>query len=252
MLEASAHSNAIRSISMSIYTEKTHCVYLTIYSGNKLPPFYIGSSTINRVINEGYHGSVRSKKYRAIYEQELRENPHLFKTIIISTYYTREDSITVERRLQIKLKVVKSPMYINRAVAAPNGFFGMDVSGKNHPRYGVSIPIDDRTKYGTKKGSIPWNKGKTDIYSQKTLDSMSKNKIGKPAWNKGKQMNYSEDRLKKMSRSINWIILDPEGNTHTIKGLKTFCREKEISYMQMIRVADGVYPEYRGWRCVRS
>jgi hypothetical protein len=33
-------------------------VYLTSYKGNKLPPFYIGSSSVS-ALNSGYHGSVK-------------------------------------------------------------------------------------------------------------------------------------------------------------------------------------------------
>ena len=36
------------------------------------------------------------------------------------------------------------------------------------------------------RGRIPWNKGKTGIYSIKTLKLMGKNRIGKIPWNKGK------------------------------------------------------------------
>lgn len=28
---------------------KKFCVYCTVYSGNKLPPFYIGSSSVSRI-----------------------------------------------------------------------------------------------------------------------------------------------------------------------------------------------------------
>ena len=39
----------------------------------------------------------------------------------------------------------------------------------------------------TLKGRIPWNKGKTDIYSEETLKVMSESKKGRIAWNKNKQ-----------------------------------------------------------------
>jgi hypothetical protein len=38
------------------------CVYVTFYRGNKLPPFYIGSTYLENM-NRGYKGSPRSKKY---------------------------------------------------------------------------------------------------------------------------------------------------------------------------------------------
>lgn len=112
-----------------------YCVYLTSYFGNKLPQFYIGSSTIKR-INSGYHGSISSKKYKEIYKQELKENPHFFKTKIISKYKTRKEAIEKEKYFQIMLNVVKSPMYFNESFATINGMFGRDVKGKLHPLFG--------------------------------------------------------------------------------------------------------------------
>lgn len=50
-----------------------YCTYLTIYSGSKLPPFYMGSSSLKR-IQAGYKGSVKSKLYKNIC-------PHCNKTV---------------------------------------------------------------------------------------------------------------------------------------------------------------------------
>lgn len=116
---------------MSIY-----CVYLTIYRGNKLPQFYIGSSSVERIQSDGYHGSVKSKKYKKIWECELKNFPHLFITKIICTFLTRKEATRKEKLLQMKLNVVRSPMYINMSIAQPDGFAGMDVTGENNPFYG--------------------------------------------------------------------------------------------------------------------
>lgn len=111
-----------------------YCTYLTTYHGNKLPQFYIGSTSI-KIIRTGYHGSVKSKLYKEIWNSEILNNPHLFKTKIISTHGTRKEALNKEKILQERLNVVKSSMYINQAIATVNGFFGMDVSGKNNPAY---------------------------------------------------------------------------------------------------------------------
>jgi hypothetical protein len=117
---------------MSIYTKPKYCVYLTTYLGNKLPPFYIGSTNI-KSINEGYHGSVKSKKYKHIWDSELKNNPHLFKTKIIKLCHSRKFALYREKCLQKLLNVVKSEMYINESLASKNGMFGRDVSRQNHP-----------------------------------------------------------------------------------------------------------------------
>lgn len=107
------------------------CTYITFYHGSKMPPFYIGSSSIDRV-SKGYHGSVTSKTYSAIWKEELRDNPSLFKTRIIRTYPTRKEALVREKTLQEKLSVVRSSMYINLSTASKNGFFGMPMAGRKH------------------------------------------------------------------------------------------------------------------------
>jgi hypothetical protein len=120
---------------MFIYKQPQYCIYLTVYYGNKLPPFYIGSTLI-KYIENGYHGSVKSKKYKETYRKELLENRHLFKTIIIEKYYSRKYAMFKERKLQEKLNVVQSEMYMNMSVAKDFGWFGMKVKGVHNPVYG--------------------------------------------------------------------------------------------------------------------
>lgn len=98
-----------------------YCTYLTVYFGSKMPPFYIGSSRVEKV-NNGYRGSVKSKMYKTIWEYELTNNPHLFKTIIISTHSTRTEALSKEEYFHRKLNVMPNSMYINRSIAS--GLFG--------------------------------------------------------------------------------------------------------------------------------
>ena len=88
-----------------------------------MPPFYIGSTSIKK-INNGYRGSVSSKKYKAIWNDELLLNPHLFKTIILSVHESRLMATEREFLLQWQLKVSTNPMYINEAYARKNFLYG--------------------------------------------------------------------------------------------------------------------------------
>lgn len=101
--------------------------YLTIYSGDKLPPFYIGSSFIENVLENNYHGSVSSLKYKSIYDLELIENPELFDTIILSEFKTRKEATANELYWQRRHKVVENPLFFNMAYATVDGFFGKDI-----------------------------------------------------------------------------------------------------------------------------
>ncbi len=96
-----------------------YCTYLTTYSGNKLPPFYIGSTNVIK-INNGYRGSVASNKYKEIWESEIITNPQLFKTKILKTYDTRKLAYIKEEFLHRSLDVVRSQLHINESYANGN------------------------------------------------------------------------------------------------------------------------------------
>jgi hypothetical protein len=138
--------------STNTYLNKKYCVYIINYAGNKLPSKnnatetpsnYIGSSTLDK-IQKGYMGSVKSKNYKNIWKSELKNNPNLFSVQIISYHDTRPSAIYKELQIQKIFNVVKNPLFVNMSYAAPNGFFGRDVSLQNHPLY--NIPRPEKTK----------------------------------------------------------------------------------------------------------
>ncbi len=97
------------------------CTYITLYKGNKLPPFYIGYTTVEKIEN-GYRGSVQSKKYKDIWKKELKDNPHLFKTKILTMHEDRNDAMTREVSFQEQFQVHKNPMYINMNISCTKFF----------------------------------------------------------------------------------------------------------------------------------
>jgi hypothetical protein len=189
---------------MSIY-----CTYITMYLGNKFPPFYIGSSSVNK-IQKGYRGSVSSKKYKFLWKEEIENNPNLFITVIINTQSDRKESIKEELEIQKIFDVVNSPLFVNLSFAQPNGFFGMDVSGENNPRFGKSWgenhprgmlgkthTEENIKKFLERTKNIPKMQGKK--HSEKTKSEMSKNRKGSKNSMFGK--THSEEARKKMSES---------------------------------------------------
>jgi hypothetical protein len=160
---------------MFIYKQPQYCVYLTVYYGNKLPLFYIGSTLI-KYIEDGYHGSVKSKKYKEIYRKELLENKHLFKTIIIKKYYSRKYAMFRERKIQEKLNVVKSDMYMNLSIAKDFGWFGMKVKGVYNPVYGKKWKKTPTQIENSRKASL---KAFSKIEHKEKMSKLRKNKIPK-------------------------------------------------------------------------
>ena len=87
-----------------------------------MPANYIGSSSVDKVLNKNYHGSVASKRYKAIWLSELLLHPELFSTVIVSYHDTRSNATYRELQIQRTLNVVKSDLFINRAYASINGY----------------------------------------------------------------------------------------------------------------------------------
>jgi hypothetical protein len=91
-------------------------------------------------------------------------------------------------------------------------------------------------------------------FNETTLSKMSKAKLGKPSWNKGlpKELNPLSGRkrqniIDRLSKS--YEIADPQGETFTIKNLKQFCKENNLSYCGMVSVGTGKSLSVRGWKC---
>lgn len=187
-----------------------YCVYLTKYTGNLLPKYYIGSTNINKALSGKYFGSIVSKKWKYIYKNELKNNINSFSIEILSKHKTREEALTEELRLQILKNVVKSDEYFNESLASINGMFGRDVKGKNNPMYGKIRPDIKEKMTGennpskqqyvkdkiskSRLGKTSWNKGLS--MTQETKDKLSLSKKNQIPWNKGKKQ--IKDKIKKI------------------------------------------------------
>ncbi len=183
-----------------------YCVYLTIYGGNKMPPFYIGSSSVEKVKN-GYKGTVSSKKYLDIWTTELKDNPHLFESKIICAHETRQEATDKEYKFHKQLNVVKNPLYINQAMANKNGFFGMDNSGElnfMYRKFGKDNPNYGKSRSDVTKGRISISnigKKRSEKTRKKQSDNMKGKLIGEKNPMYGKKRNMSSETRHKMSVS---------------------------------------------------
>jgi hypothetical protein len=258
----------------------TSCVYLTIYRGPNLPPFYIGSTTVDKV-KLGYHGSVSSRKYRNIWKSELKSNPERFTTKIVKEYSTRKQATEAERKLQIALKVVKSPLYANQAVAAPNGYCGADFKGANSPKFGKPVSKGTRAKISAAKKGI-----KTGPNSAKGLAGKKNGMFGKKRTeeerikmsiahsNRSKEDNIKSYSRKKGLAELNklreagkkrvgannpmarrWKITAPNGEIIMLKGnFKAWCMENELPSSSPALLLNGqqmTIGKWAGWSVVR-
>jgi len=129
-------------------------VYLTIYFGDKLPKYYIGSTSKKKIESGKYFGTVRSKRYRKIFENELKYNINSFSVQILSYHETRKEALEEELRLHKKNNVVKSDEYFNESYASVNGFFGRTLKGEQASKSGISNYSIWVRKYGEDEAKL--------------------------------------------------------------------------------------------------
>jgi hypothetical protein len=156
--------------STAIYIENLDksCVYLVTYSGDKLPPKfkdstitpnkYIGSGFVEKIF-DGYRGSVESQRYKKIWKQELKENPHLFHLEIISFHDNRQAAFDEEELIQREMSVVKSEEYVNLCYANGN-FCNLECSEEHRKNISESLK--------GKPGRVTTEETKRKISARKT------------------------------------------------------------------------------------
>jgi hypothetical protein len=186
----------------NIYSQEEYAVYMVVYFGRKLPKKsenslktprrYVGSSKVCNILN-GYLGSVTSKKYSKLWNAEINENRSLFKIKILSYHKTDVEAREEEKRIQIKYNVVKSDLYVNLALASPNGYFGKPDTGRQF------------NKEAIQKMSIV-RKGRTyeEIFGIEKAKELREARRNQNAWNKGKSKN-NDKSIKKYGEKMSKI-----------------------------------------------
>lgn len=225
------------------------CVYLTVYRGNKLPPFYIGSSTVSRILKQEYHGSVSSKRYKRVWNNEIRTHPELFVTYIICTFETKEEALSKELKIQERLKVHTNSMYINMSLARKRGF-------------AVKPTQDDRDRAGLKlRGRVM-----TDIHRSRLSESAKKRRHSECTKAKmsrshsGQNHHYfnkkrSKEHILKSTlnnpRKLKVLVTDRDGIEHYTDHLLEWCKLEGFDYPDSARRNLLYSGRYKGYTLQR-
>lgn len=222
-------------------SENIYAVYIITYSGNKLPckiggsippSNYIGSSSVAK-IKAGYMGTVSSKKYKRLWNQELRDHPELFHIEIISYHDTRRDATWKELHLQKLFNVVNNPLFVNMALAQPNGYFGCREVGYMTYRdtvtgtYIIAHVLDDNVvsgRYvsptlGVRRGDNLSNAGRQRISERmKTNNPMKQLKTNSGSFKMGNIPTITQERNENVRLSKlgpkNPMFGDPSASQH--------------------------------------
>lgn len=107
------------------------CVYKITYIGNCLPPYYIGSTYLEK-LEKGYLGTPTSKKFGKTWKSETKNNPHLFKIEILSVHSTREEAILAESDEQRSLFVPGNILWVNQSYSTGGFISNSETAKKAH------------------------------------------------------------------------------------------------------------------------
>jgi len=200
---------------------KEYVTYIITYSGSKLPKYYIGSTSKSKILN-GYLGSIKSKRWKSIFKEEIKNNKNLFEIKILNEFETRKEALIDEYNIQKELNVVESTDYFNESFASINGFFGMNVEGSSNPMYGkknevIVINIKTNEKLRVSKEEFEKNddlRGVTfGLFTVVDKNTNKKIQISKKEYysNKDKYIHHNKDRY--VSQETKKILSDQRKDT---------------------------------------
>lgn len=183
---------------------KEYVTYLVTYNGVKLPKYYIGSTNKSKILN-GYLGSVKSKRWKSVFKEEIKNNRNLFEIKILNEFETRKEALLDEYNIQKELNVVKSTDYFNESFATINGFFGMNVEGKSNPMFdrkneviAINIKTNERLRVSKEEFEKDNNlRGITfGLFNVIDKDTNEKIQISKKEYylNKDKYIHHNKNR----------------------------------------------------------
>ncbi|QIW87748.1 homing endonuclease [Agrobacterium phage OLIVR5] len=255
--------------------------YVITYSGDKLPPFYVGFVNSDSFDNKNYHGSVKSKKWKKTWFSELEENPHFFRRKALRTFDTKKEAKDFEKEFINHFRAHKSDLFVNLSNGG-NEHFGGQIGplsedhkdsirkgskkswdeSDDHRRLAASermktINRDDEWENNRKQAVAKARKDKADFIGPH-LPPKNKGKPSKTIWTeemrktkseKMKGKKWSDDTKAKASEILSkpGCFKNPEGVIVYYKGFGKFCASIGIGVREMRRVRDGVLESYKGW-----
>lgn len=200
-------------------------VYITFYSGNKLPPFYIGYTTIPKILN-GYHGTPTSKTFQHTWNCEIKNNSDKFKTIPIKIFDTRKEALEYESYLHNFFKVDVNEMYINKKISLKqfHNTGGYRLTQKTIDKMKKSFTPERLKKLSDLTTMKNYEKWSDPEYKEKVSKSLSESLKGIPSKMKG--IPRKKETREKISIKTKEAMSDPNLKKSLSEKAKARCTEE--------------------------
>lgn len=219
----------------------------------------------NSLNGKVYVGSCKRFKKRAYdHRSYLRNNRHHNQELQRSYNLHKEENVfvfeileVIEGDLEARLQVEQK--YLNAFLDA--NMWEMCYNAKTNTKGGNGFEPNIN--------KIPWNKGKTDVYSSETLEKISnslkgsknprykiprtqevKDKISKK--NKGNGNGMYGVVGSNNSRSKPYAFISPTGDIFQGIGLSYFCKSMGLKQSNMQRLLSGKSKQHKGWRKIEN
>lgn len=66
---------------------------------------------------------------------------------------------------------------------------------------------------------------------------------------KGRKQSIIHIQKRSRSKSKKYLVTSPEGISFCVIGLPTFCKENNLDFSNMAKVAKGIWKQSKGWKC---
>lgn len=237
------------------------CTYFTVYSGDKLPPFYIGYTSVSNIEKRGYRGSPASEEWEWIWLEEKKKNPHLFRTKILKKFELKEEAKAFETELQRHFLVHKSPLFINKSIAGEK-FCPKEKQSEAHKKKivesrrngkGWVLSEEGKRKRTERFKGKPWssnaieNARKTNTGRKKSSESVERTASAHRGMKRSSStveaIKKSKEKYLKVSK-----IRSPDGEIFDIKGVRAFCETRSLNQGALSQVLLGKKSHHKGWR----
>ena len=195
--------------------DKPYCVYLILYRGKELPPFYIGATSVENIKENYYFGSVSSKKWAKTWKKELSENRNLFKRKIIRTFDTRSEAAQFEEYILTHFDGSRSFLFVNMTNGNLN-FTGGQIGNQN---------------------------AKGHIKSQEAIEAQS-SKI------RGRKQSPVHVRKKAENKRRTFFMICPNGNIQSFESIRDCIDKTGLSKTSIRDLKSRSRNCIRGWTYV--